>query len=245
MLSKSSRQIGALFAVGLIAAVLGVGCGGGDGDGSTVSGTGASGDAGSASGSGGDGMGRPGESAQPGETEGSPEAGTDSGRPPDGSSGGASDGGESSGTGGSGSGEGGESGGPPAPAKANSAKAKFIERANTICSRRTSEALQAVAAQVRKKAKKGGSSEGEVQAEAIHTAFLPTIQAEIEELERLTPPPGDEEEVEAFLAAFQEDVDETMDTQYTSSSVASFGSEEFRDSSALAAEYGISGCQLS
>lgn len=228
------RRLLALVVLGSIIAAIGMGCGGGDNDESTAGGPSAS------SGADGAGEGNSGGTGQPSEPGGGPPGAGAGAKPsPNGSSDGAADGEPPGGSIEGGSGGGGES------TTTQSAKAKFIERADAICSRATSEALEAVGAQVKKRAKKGGPSESEVQAESIHTAFLPVIQAEIEELEALAPPPGDEEQMEAFLDALQEDVDATMDTEYTPTSVGSFGTEEFRDSSALAAEYGLSNCQLS
>jgi hypothetical protein len=240
LIKDTRRMIGALLILGLLAAALGVGCGGG-GDDSTTNAASAPGGAEAAGGAGSsEGTGQPnGSEGSPNGSEGSPGAGAGAKPSPGGSSGGAG-GGESSG----GSIEGGSAGGSESgKSPVQSAKAKFIERANAICSRATSEALGAVGAQVKKKAKKGGPSESEVQAESIHTAFLPAIQAEIEELEALTPPPGDEEQIEEFLDALQEGVDTSMETEYTPESVASFG-QEFSDSSELAVEYGFTNCSL-
>lgn len=132
------------------------------------------------------------------------------------------------------------------PTEAESpAKAKFVKKANAICTKGVGEGLEALGAEVQKAHKKGdGRSEAELEAESIHMAFLPAIQTEIDKLSALNPPPGDEEQVEAFIDALQGAVDESQETEYTASSVADFGQSEFSQSDALAREYGLSACVI-
>jgi hypothetical protein len=142
-------------------------------------------------------------------------------------------------------GEGGSAGSSEPSGASSPAKAKFVKEANAICNRRLSEGLKAIGAQVEKRTKaNSGESAAEVEAGAIHSVLLPVIEALIDELRALGAPPGDEAKVEAFLAAFEEGVEISKETQYTASSVVHFGTKEFKQSDELAREYGLSACAL-
>lgn len=132
----------------------------------------------------------------------------------------------------------------PTSSSAPLSKAKFVARANAICQRRIREGLKAVTEEVEKKAKPGNNqSSKQVQAETVHTLFLPEIEAMMNELAELGTPPKDGEEVEAILVAMRSGFDKSMETEYTSASIASFG-QEFRQSVKLARRYGIPSCAI-
>lgn len=127
----------------------------------------------------------------------------------------------------------------------SSPKGKFIAKANTICGRRLEEGLEAIVAEVSKADPRNRLDARRVQAETLHTAFLPVIQEMIQELEELEAPPGDEEEIGALIEAMQAGFDESMETEYTAHSVVRFGQEEFSQSAQLARQYGVDSCVIS
>lgn len=81
-------------------------------------------------------------------------------------------------------------------------KADFVKRADAICARGRLRSLGY------RPAAAAGQSEGEAVTEAIETTVLPAMQRVVDDIYDLGAPQGEEARIEAFLAAFQQAVDE-------------------------------------
>jgi hypothetical protein len=199
----------------LMALLLAAGCGGGDSSTSTATTAAES---------------SPNESsASPpgGSSEGSPEdsSGSPSGKTPNGSPDGSP---ESPGNGGGASGE-----------AATSAKAEFIQQANTIC-KGTKKDFEREAEPFIEEVNKNPPKPTEDPPEEtlVVTILVPNFQNQIDEIGSLSPPSGDEEEIDAFLDALQETIDDASEEPATF--VKNGGS--FGQAPKLAKAYGLSGC---
>jgi hypothetical protein len=128
---------------------------------------------------------------------------------------------------------------PEAPS--SPAKAAFVKRANTICTKGYVKGLKKVNAYV-KAHTKSGQPKPEQFIKAYQAALLPAVQSQIDEIRALGAPPGDEQQVEAFLAAMEEAVDTAG--QGRVSSLPRFEAS-FERSAKLARGYGLSACAYS
>jgi hypothetical protein len=117
-------------------------------------------------------------------------------------------------------------------------KEEFIEEANAICTEGRNQVLAEMSSYVKEHSGEG-QSKPEVLAEAIKTLFIPTIQTQIDEIRELSAPAGDQDQIDALLAAMQRAVDVAEDD--AESSVAEIG-QEFKRSAKLARKYGLTGC---
>jgi len=79
-------------------------------------------------------------------------------------------------------------------------KAAYAKRADEICAKGRLRAL-------RYQPSPGGGQTAEAAHQAIEASVLPAIQEVVDELYELGAPGGQKGQIEAFLAAFQEDVD--------------------------------------
>lgn len=80
-------------------------------------------------------------------------------------------------------------------------KAAFIKKASSICQEGNEGLLERIERYWAKHEGSSGKSEGEVTADAMRQIVVPLVNAQIEEIEDLGAPPGDESQIEAFLAA--------------------------------------------
>jgi len=115
----------------------------------------------------------------------------------------------------------------------------FVEQAEAICGRTKKQSLAVIGSYV-KSNQGSGKSKAQQVADAIHNAFLPLLQKQVDELRALEPPEGKEDQVSAFLDAMEEGVEKAEKT----SANAQFGSS-FQGSGQLARELGIPGCAYS
>lgn len=210
---RSIAQMTILLAAVVAMATAAAGCGGG-GDKSGSSSTAATGsqsgaaapESGSKSGSGADSgsKGAPGsKGAQPGSKGAQPEGGAE---PESGSKTepAPSPGGES-GSSGSSSGKSSGSQGSNGSSTGGGAKAQFIGSANKICRKEKKGILERISAYSREHGATGLSASARLVG-VVHDVLLPTIETEIEKVAALSPPPGDEQRVEAALDAEREAV---------------------------------------
>jgi hypothetical protein len=109
----------------------------------------------------------------------------------------------------------------------------FIEDADSICEEGTNEIGEALADQFPQGQPPAGP---EFNAFAQSTA-IPNIQAQIDAIRGLEPPPGEQLQVNAFLQAAQAELDKAkQDPSYLASEAA------FANSNQLAADYGLTAC---
>lgn len=110
-------------------------------------------------------------------------------------------------------------------------KPQFVEQANSICENSESDRNEAMQ----------DAADGEAGgAESATEAALPSIQEMIEELSDLGPPAGDEQEVQAIIAAFE---DGAKKLEAGPAELAStVGAFERADQ--LAEEYGLTACAI-
>lgn len=104
-------------------------------------------------------------------------------------------------------------------------KAAFIKKANAVCEQERTKILNSTAPLPK----------------GVMAVYVPAYESLIVGVRDLGAPSGDEAEVEAFLAAMQED---TESLEKLAPKVKSFGETEdpFKDSAALAKKYGLSRC---
>ncbi len=104
-------------------------------------------------------------------------------------------------------------------------KPAFVKKANSICERSRNEII--------------GAS-GEIS-EAIEVAYVPAFEGLVEEVRELGAPKGSEAEVEAFLAAMEEDT-QTLEEKQGSLSTFQDVEKQFKGSAAAAKKAGLSRC---
>jgi hypothetical protein len=117
-------------------------------------------------------------------------------------------------------------------------KEEFVEKADAICVREKTKGLEAMGAYAKEHQGAAGQSKAEVIGEAIQKVFLPSVQAQVDQIRALGAPEGEEQEVEAVLVALEEAVEEAS---HGTPSSARF-SQSFANAGALATEYGLTSC---
>jgi hypothetical protein len=109
-------------------------------------------------------------------------------------------------------------------------KADFVAQANAICvkgTQRTEKAGQSL-----------GNSPTEAEAAvAVPAKFVPAVQAQIDELKALSPPPGEEAAVTSMLNLAQSDLDKIK-----SEPKLAFETKTFADFASVAHAYGLKAC---
>jgi hypothetical protein len=109
-------------------------------------------------------------------------------------------------------------------------KAAFVAKANAICVKGTIQT------------EKAGSSLGNNPTEqeaavAVPAKFVPAVQAQIDELKALSPPPGEEAAVTSMLDLAQSDLDKIK-----SDPKLAFETKTFADFASIAHAYGLKSC---
>jgi hypothetical protein len=115
--------------------------------------------------------------------------------------------------------------------------AKFVTQANTICLQARNKMRSDIAAWVREN---GSAVPHDAGVKASRATLLPTLQSQVEEIRELGAPDGEEDQVDAFLAAMQDAVDANMEND-VSLYDESF-SKAFSQSGELARALGINAC---
>jgi hypothetical protein len=118
-------------------------------------------------------------------------------------------------------------------------KAQFVKRADEICSKGTEKALEKILAYVEEN-ESSSKSEPELVAEAIHVTVLPQLEDQFDEIEGLGAPKGDEQEVEALLAAMRSAI--AVIEKRRELSLQTNIAPDFRHAGRLSRQYGIEGC---
>lgn len=118
-------------------------------------------------------------------------------------------------------------------------KAQFIKKAGAICTESNENLLVEINAYIEKH-KSSSKSEGEVIADALREFAVPKVESQIEEIENLGAPAGDEAQIEAFLEAQRRSVESLAARQ---SLTLTPGIElAFRQPGKLARQYGLDEC---
>ncbi len=117
-------------------------------------------------------------------------------------------------------------------------KEEFVERADAICVREKTKGLEAMGAYAKEHQGTAGQSKAEVIGEAVQKVFLPSVQSQVDQIRALGAPEGEEQEVEAILAALEEAVEEASQGAPSSARFA----KSFANSGTLATEYGLTAC---
>lgn len=121
-------------------------------------------------------------------------------------------------------------------------QAEFVKQANAACLKEREDTLTQVGVYKNKYSSEGLSEEA-LTRKAIKTAILQTLEEEINALQELQPPEGDEEKVEAMLAAQQATFEEAKKQQAKLSTAAIEAS--FADSDEDLRAYGLTSCTKS
>ena len=121
--------------------------------------------------------------------------------------------------------------------EASLTKAQFTQQANAICAKSSDERV----AEFRARASVKGLSGDQQREEAVVEAFIEPFKEMIGELEDLSSPEGDEEEVEAIYDEMKQGVSD-LETD----PLVVFESEEkmFNNANKLASEYGLNDCTV-
>ena len=112
-------------------------------------------------------------------------------------------------------------------------KEEFLQQGNAICANGNAE-LDAVTANFGP-----GTSPAEIEAFVTDT-LVPNVQGQIDDLSALTPPEGDEEEVEAILTAAEDALAEVEEVPSTVTEDG--GTDPFNEANRLAEDYGLVAC---
>ncbi len=119
-------------------------------------------------------------------------------------------------------------------------KAQFVKRAEAICVQESTPILPALYKY--SEAHPASSKKGDEKAfsDGLRKIIPPAIQAMADEIRKIGAPSGDEEKIEAFLAALEKDGSAIANDPAMASSEEL--DSKFRRSGKLASEYGIAGC---
>jgi hypothetical protein len=117
-------------------------------------------------------------------------------------------------------------------------KEEFVEKADAICTRGKTKGLEAMGVYAKEHQGTAGQSKAEVIGEAVQKVFLPSVQSQVDQIRALGAPAGEEQEVEAILAALEEAVEEASQGAPSSARFA----KSFASAGALAREYGLTAC---
>lgn len=121
-------------------------------------------------------------------------------------------------------------------------KQTFVKRANAICEKKRKSSIRKVGVYLEKHDTEG-LPEAVLISRAFNAGLVPTIEEEMASIRKLGAPEGDEEEIEAILAAQQAAVDEVKELKKVAST------EAFEDHFSEAAEqyraYGLAACAIS
>jgi hypothetical protein len=119
-------------------------------------------------------------------------------------------------------------------------KAQFIKQADAICTRGQQRFQELFDGYMRQTPNPTPAPERTLAqwTEIVETAFAPALEREIDELRALTAPRADERQVNAILAA----VEDGLRGVEKDPSVEADAEEQFRKSTRLADEYGLTVC---
>jgi len=136
-----------------------------------------------------------------------------------------------------------EDSGSPAPSQGASvttsslSKEEFIKRAGEACNRARQNTLPELSAYAEKH---DDVPQEQMLANALREVFVPVVEQEMAAIKRLGAPSGDEEEIEAILAAQQEGIDRAKRLKRVKSAAEFPGYFDAADEKLL--DYGLAGC---
>jgi hypothetical protein len=116
-------------------------------------------------------------------------------------------------------------------------KAEFVQSANEICARGQRESQRWLDDYTKRTPQ--DQPQAEFNSDVIKEGFLPTVRKVNDRIEELSPPDGDEDQIEAFLGANREAV-ETAEEKDVSAELEV--DPAFKEPGKLARDYGISEC---
>jgi peptide subunit release factor 1 (eRF1) len=134
---------------------------------------------------------------------------------------------------------GGCGGGGSTSSGGSSSRSEFIAKANAACKRERHDVLKRIGAFMEAHSSEG-KSPAALNAGMVKAVLLPTIRAEMKQIEALGAPPGDEKRVAGFLAAQRAAIDEVDRLQ--SVGAIEEVEEHFNKASDQMRVYGISSC---
>lgn len=117
-------------------------------------------------------------------------------------------------------------------------KAEFIKRADQICEQ--TDELQRDALKAFLAGQRGNKPAKALQEQIVVIVGLPPIRGEVQKLDALRPPEGDEEQVEAIVDGVEEAIAEGEEDPSTMVDPNSLG--PFAKAGRLATEYGLKAC---
>jgi hypothetical protein len=129
--------------------------------------------------------------------------------------------------------------GGPSIATSSLDKTEFVKKASAACQRER-EGLPEEASVYLSKHGSKGLSESVVIANMAKAVMVPTIEAEIAAIRKLGAPAGDEEQIEAILAAQQKALDEVKGLKEAKSIEAILA--HFGDANKMLKDYGFTAC---
>jgi hypothetical protein len=119
-------------------------------------------------------------------------------------------------------------------------KAEFIQKGDTICQEADGRRLAALAPYITKAKEGKGLPPKATQEELVVTLVLPPFKQEAEELDQLEAPKGDEQEVQALIAAIEAGI--RKGEADPSGFLAKGGSSKFGEAEELGRKYGFQHC---
>jgi hypothetical protein len=121
-------------------------------------------------------------------------------------------------------------------------KAAFVKKANAICEATGEKAISQGLVVLHKIERDSGKSGREAEAIFVPQWFVPTAEAEIDELRSLGAPAGDADRVDAFLTALQEVIDFAKSNPRGYLYAQANFKHPYRKAEKLARDYGIASC---
>lgn len=118
------------------------------------------------------------------------------------------------------------------------AKAAFLKQANRICKATIDKVVAGILPVLEKEEKKPGSDRAAVEVKLVSTVAVPELRAEVEKIEALGSPPGDEDQVSAILDSIVELIEKAEENPETLVGT----NKAFAKPANLAERYGLSTC---
>jgi hypothetical protein len=131
----------------------------------------------------------------------------------------------------------GSSGSGGSDTSASISKPQFVKQANAICKKSQQEreaAVNKVAEEI-----KPGANAGDLPPEKLIGTVIPLLADMVDELAALPAPKGDEDQVEAMIEAYEEQVEELE-----ADPNGAFTGETFKQADEEALKYGLEDCVL-
>lgn len=116
-------------------------------------------------------------------------------------------------------------------------KAQFIKQADAACARADAAQSKALAAYAKSESKLPSSKAG--QEEIVMKIGLPPVEVGVEEISALGAPDGEEDEVDALIAAWETAIEDAEADPLT---VTKPAGNPFNEADKLAAAFGLKGC---